>query len=240
MDKDQVETTTAAQKVKWSFNPPAAPHFGGPFEIMVKAAKRALYAILGSSDVTDEELMTAMVGAESLINSRPLTTVSTDPKDATPLTPNHFVIGQLGGELAPEIDGATMHLRQRWRRVQELVRHFWNRWLCEWLPLLSTRRKWKKPQDNIRVGDIVLVLSNDTPRAQWPIGRVVDVFPGKDGLVRVTDVLVNGKMLRRPISNSVLWNLLSERLQQEAGNVSHYKSGCAFNTLTQCMHFNRS
>ena len=40
---------------------------------MIKAAKRAIYAIIGPTDVTDEELMTAFVGAETLINSRPLT-----------------------------------------------------------------------------------------------------------------------------------------------------------------------
>jgi len=40
---------------------------------MVKAAKKAIYAVLSSSDVTDEELITVVTGAESLLNSRPLT-----------------------------------------------------------------------------------------------------------------------------------------------------------------------
>ena len=35
-----------------------ASHFGGAHEVMVKAAKRAIYAFLSSSDVTDEELVT--------------------------------------------------------------------------------------------------------------------------------------------------------------------------------------
>ena len=38
---------------------------------MIKAAKKAIVAILGNSDVTDEELMTAFTGAEALVNSRP-------------------------------------------------------------------------------------------------------------------------------------------------------------------------
>lgn len=40
---------------------------------MIKAAKKAIYAILGSADITDEELLSAVVGAEGLINPRPLT-----------------------------------------------------------------------------------------------------------------------------------------------------------------------
>ena len=50
---------------------PICTHFGGVFETMIKAAKRAIIAILGNADVTDEELMTAFTGAESLINLRP-------------------------------------------------------------------------------------------------------------------------------------------------------------------------
>ena len=67
--------------IKWKFSPPYAPHFGGVFETMIKAAKRAVMAILGNADVTDEELMTAFTGAEALINSRPLTYQSADPED---------------------------------------------------------------------------------------------------------------------------------------------------------------
>ena len=52
--------------IKWTFNPPYAPHFGDVFETMIKAAKRAVMAILGNADVTDEELMTAFTRAEAL------------------------------------------------------------------------------------------------------------------------------------------------------------------------------
>lgn len=60
---------------------------------MIKAAKRAITAILGNADITDEELLTAFIEAESLINSRPLTYQSANSEDNTPLTPNHFLQG---------------------------------------------------------------------------------------------------------------------------------------------------
>ena len=70
---------------------------------LIKSAKRAITAILKNADVKDEELMTAFCGAEALINSRPLIYQSANVKDNVPLTPNHFLHGQMGGQLAPEV-----------------------------------------------------------------------------------------------------------------------------------------
>ena len=146
--------------VRWHFNPPFAPHFGGVHETMIKSAKRAIHAILGNANVNDEELMTAVIGAEALINSRPLTYQSADPSDDAPLTPNHFLHGQVGGQFAPTlVDETDFNPRKRWCRIQELVRHFWNRWFKEWLPRLSARTKWSQPGRDFKVGDVVLVIT---------------------------------------------------------------------------------
>ena len=121
---------------------------------MIKAAKRAVNAVLGNADVTDEELTTAFTGAEALLNSRPLTYQSANPEDDIPLTPNHFLIGQIGGQFAPEsVDETSYSLKKRWRRVQELVRHFWHRWLRERIPSLIKRRKWLKEERDLQSGN---------------------------------------------------------------------------------------
>ena len=141
----KIKESVANKGVKWHFNPPLAPHFGGAHESMVKSAKKAIKAILGQADINDEELMTAIVGAEGLINSRPLTYQSANHADDVPLTPNHFLHGQIGGQFAPmSVDDTQYSPRKRWRRVQELVRHFWKRWLREWLPGLSARKRWHR------------------------------------------------------------------------------------------------
>ena len=59
---------------------------------MIKAAKRATYAVLKEADVDDEELQTEFTETESLLNSSPLTTVSGDVNDELVLTQNHFLI----------------------------------------------------------------------------------------------------------------------------------------------------
>ena len=200
LDQDKIVKSVANKGVKWNFNPPLAPHFGGVHETMIKAAKRATYAILGNADVTDEELMTAFTGAEALINSRPLTYQSASPSDEVPLRPNHFLFGQVGGQFAPEsVDSSQFNPRKRWRRIQELVRHFWHRWLREWLPTLNRRTKWQKEQKDVQVNDVVLVIDPDTPRGQWPLGRVLEVYPGKDNHVRAVKVQVGRKELIRPV-----------------------------------------
>ena len=122
IDEDKITESAANKGVKWHFYPPLAPHFAGMHEAMIKSAKRAISAILVNADIYDEELMTAIIGAEGLINSRPLTYQSANPVDDVPLTPNHFLHGQIGGKFAPtSVDSTQFNLRKRWRWIQELV-----------------------------------------------------------------------------------------------------------------------
>ena len=75
---------------------------------MIKATKRALKAILTDTNVSDEELTIAITGAESLLNSRPLTYQTVNVDDDVPLTQNHFLHGQIGGSFAPKtVDQTT-------------------------------------------------------------------------------------------------------------------------------------
>ena len=201
IDTETIVKSTADKGVKWTFNPPLGPHFGGVHEIMVKAAKRAIYGILRNADINDEELMSAFVGAEDLLNSRPITYQSAHPSDDLPLTPNHFLHGRAGGEFAPStVDTVDFSARKRWRRVQELVRHFWRRWLQEWLPSLARRPKWNAIRDNVKVGDLVLVIDPDVPRGQWSMGRIEEAYEGTDGHVRSVKLRKNGATYIRPIT----------------------------------------
>ena len=96
LDEDKIKESTSNKGIVWHFTPPLASHFGGVHESMIKSAKKALNAILGNADITDEELMTALTGAEALVNSLPLTYQSANPHNDIPLTPNHFCTAKLG------------------------------------------------------------------------------------------------------------------------------------------------
>ena len=180
------------------FQPPRSS--GGAHEVMVKAAKKVIYAVLSNSDVTDEELITVVAGAESLLNSRPLTYQWADPRVDILLTPNHFLYGQMGGQFAPEsVDTTRFDPRKRWHKVQELISRVWSRWLKEYLPMLNTRPKWTEIVKDLVNGDVVLVLDPNLPRGQWPLGRITETFPGRDGHTRVAKVQCGEKIVVRPI-----------------------------------------
>ncbi|XP_043069570.2 uncharacterized protein [Drosophila bipectinata] len=83
--------------IKWRFNPPGAPHMGGAWERLVRTTKRILKNICPSYSFNDEGLRNALMEAQFIINSRPLTFVSLDSEDDAALTPNHLLLGSANG-----------------------------------------------------------------------------------------------------------------------------------------------
>ena len=139
LDEEKMKRKTGTQGTRWLFNPPAALHFGGAHEILVKAAKKVIYSVLSGSDINNEDLITVFAEVEGLLNLRPLTYQSADVRGISKLhkvllTPNHFLLGQMGGQFTPEFeDVKEFNPQQRWRKVQQLVSLVWQRWLDDWL-----------------------------------------------------------------------------------------------------------
>ena len=77
---------------------------------------------------------------------------------------------------------------------------FWTRWMREWLPGLNARHKWLQVQRDVQIGDVMLVISLDTSRGNWPLGRVIKVYPGEDGHVHVVKIQVRDGTLIRPVA----------------------------------------
>ena len=162
------------QDVRWMFNPLSGSHHGGIWERCIHTTRKILNALLNEQTLSDESLMTLLCEVESIINGRPITKVSQDPRDLEALTPNLLL-------LPPGIyrkEDTFSH--RRWRQVQYLTDQFWRQWSREYIPLLQQWQKWNFPRRNLAVDDIVLVVDDNTPRSCWPMVRVIEVMPGGD------------------------------------------------------------
>ncbi|GFV85132.1 integrase catalytic domain-containing protein [Trichonephila clavipes] len=60
-------------------------------EANIKSMKRILLRVAKSAIMNFEELTTLMAQIEAVLNSRPLSPLSSDPNDLNPLTPGHFL-----------------------------------------------------------------------------------------------------------------------------------------------------
>ena len=217
MISDNRKTFKAAAKsigdVKWTFNIPKAPWWGGVFERLVRSVKRCLKKFLGHARLSYDELLTALVEVEMVLNSRPLTVVSAEDTEE-PLTPSHLIVGRRLRDApdpqCPESEEFEVDcdiVTKRARYLSRTIDQFWQRWRKEYLVGLremhSQYRK-KSHAPRIAVGDVVVIHSEDQPRALWKLGVVVELLVGTDGENRAAVLRVAGqgrttKHLHRPV-----------------------------------------
>ena len=138
--------------------------------------KRPLRKILGQAKFSYDELNTALIEVEAIVNSRPLTYITSDELKE-PLTPSHLIIGRrilsLPDDLSYLEDGEeefTLNdetLQRRARHLNNVINHFWKRWNNEYL--LELRNAHRYPNANqqfssAREGDIVVIQDPNMPR----------------------------------------------------------------------------
>ena len=200
-------------RVKWTFNIPKAPWWGGVFERMVQSTKRCLRKVIGQARFSYDELLTALTEVELVINSRPLSYAAGEDLEEA-LTPSHLLVGRrlmsLPDYLCPEPDDPEVTpdlLTRRARHFNRTIDTFWKRWRGEYLlELRESHRYHHGNPDAVRVSvnDVVVIHSDNQPRGFWKLGRVIETLSGPDGEPRGALLQVVGKgrsatRLRRPI-----------------------------------------
>lgn len=197
--KSQINELLTDHRIEWHMIPPRAPHFGGLWESNIKSMKLHLYRVIGSQLLTYEELLTVLTQVETILNSRPLCILSEDPHPE-PLTPAHFIMASPLTYLpSAPVSEETKPLRHRKELLDQMVHSYWKRWRLEYLNSLQVRQKWLTNSDNVKPGIIVLIHQDDVPALRWPLGIIHEVYPGKDGRVRVALVKTASGTFKRPI-----------------------------------------
>ncbi|XP_071476202.1 uncharacterized protein [Diadema antillarum] len=203
MDQERVREYLLENGCDWvpfKMNVPHASNMGGVWERQIQSVRRALEPLLKSagSQLDDEAFRTFMTEAEAIINSRPLTTSNLcDSEAPEPLTPHHLLTAKPKIILPPPgvFQREDIYSRKWWRRVQHISNEFWMRWRKEYLQGLQMRQKWQRSGEDLQIGDIVISKENDGHRYQWPLARVISVYPSADGRVRKVKLLMSDGLL---------------------------------------------
>ncbi|XP_076384330.1 uncharacterized protein LOC143262581 [Megalopta genalis] len=131
---ERLQNFLTTKGITWHFTPVLSPHFGGLWEAAVKAFKHYIKRVVGEELFTFEQFNTFVIEVEAVLNSRPLTPLSSDPNDTSPLTPGHFLIGSSLTAIAETDFRAIPNNRlSNWQHIQKVKQHFWTRWQKEYI-----------------------------------------------------------------------------------------------------------
>ena len=167
--------------------------------------KRVLRKVVGTHQLTFEELNTIAIEAEAIMNSRPLLPVESLPEDGgLVLTPGHFLIGRPLRVPPCRLDADPgISSLKRWNHNLLMCAEIWKLWSTEYLQTLQKRTKWDRTNRNLKVVDVVMIKDEVLFKHSWPTGLITKTNAGKDGRVRVAEVKIGDKIYTRPIHKMV-------------------------------------
>jgi len=192
---------TKRPDIEFLFSPAYTPHCNGVTERMVRSMKTSLKHVISDGLLTDDEFHTAAKKVQAILNSRPLGYFGTQPEDITPLTPAHFLADKALKDIT--IDASHLDHKSRYKLVQHTLDDAWKRFQKEVIPKLNVINKWTKQHGNLEVGDVVVVMDAEET-GKFPLGLVIETFPGSDGLVRIVKVRIRGHETKRHAARLML------------------------------------
>lgn len=216
---NDISAYAAEQQIQFKFSPAYSPHFNGLAESSVKSVKYHLKRALSLTHLTYEEMNTLLIQIEGILNSRPLTPLSSDPNDLVPLTPSHLILGRSLTMLpSPQVrltNEANICTLPRYKRIRALTEQFWSRYYREYVSELQRRVKWQRQSGRLlRLGDMVVIKDDRLPPNRWLLGRIVHLHGSSDGCPRVADVYTKSGVLTRAYNRLGLLPI-TERKEQK-------------------------
>lgn len=166
----EIQKNLAIMNTKFYFNPSISPWMGGIWERGVGSIKYHLKRTVADRILTFEELSTVLSQIEAILNSRPISPLSENPEDLDILTPGHFLVGNaLTAPIEPNLMQIKENRLSNWQMISRMRREFWEKWSNDYISKLQIRSKWQDVENNISVGDMVLLKEENTSPLQWPL-----------------------------------------------------------------------
>ena len=170
---------------KWEFSPPDSPWRQGAVEALIKTVKQGLLLATQGRRLSVPEALTVLAEVANLVNERPIGTMSGSDSVLSVLTPNSLLLGR---STAANPGGYAEYgsVYTRFALLESIVKQFWEQWTQLYAPTLLKHTKWKDEHRCLKVGDVVLVMDNINIafKGKYRLARVVEIFPGADGVVR--------------------------------------------------------
>ena len=114
------------------------------------------------ASLDEKSLNKLFVEAKGIVNSRLLVVETTNVVNSqVALSPSHILTMKSKVVMPPSPPGIfgapDLYSRKTWRRVQHISNEFWSSWRKGFFASLQDMQKWKVPQRNFCVGDIVIL-----------------------------------------------------------------------------------
>lgn len=197
---NEVTKMLANKRITVRHTPARASHMAGIWERSVGLVKYHLKRVMTDTKLTARRFDHVLKQIECCLNSRPLWSITANADDIEVITPSHFFNFQAINTLPrPDLGHIKIDRLNQYQYLYRLYTEFWKGWSKEYLTQLQPRTKWNKRETNVRIGQIVVISDDNVPPSRWPVGKIVNVFPAKDGLIRTVEVLCRGNVLKRPI-----------------------------------------
>ncbi|GFS55180.1 integrase catalytic domain-containing protein [Nephila pilipes] len=134
----------------------------------------------------------------------------------------------------------SISLQKRFLYRAKLREDLRKRFRLEYLGHLRQNTKTIRRSHGVIVGEVVLVENKNLKRLCWPLGKITETFPGKDGIVRLAKVRTARCEILRPIQclysleiNTVSGDSLRQKVCRQTGTSAQAKKMDQTSRMTQ-------
>ncbi|GFX41411.1 DUF5641 domain-containing protein [Trichonephila clavipes] len=85
----------------------------------------------------------------------------------------------------PDLTNLNENRLDNWQKITKIIQLIWKRWSVDYLNSLQQRNKWHFEKKNAKIGDMVIIKEDNLPSCQWSLGRINNIYPGKDSKVTI-------------------------------------------------------